>query len=38
MKKYDYIYQILINIMENTEFMSGLTEREKEMKRLEFKE
>ena len=37
MKKYDYIYQILMFLLQNSEYMQKLAEKEKEGCRLEMK-
>jgi hypothetical protein len=38
LKKFDYIYPILVSILESSEYMSGLSEREKDARRQEFRE
>jgi hypothetical protein len=34
MKKYDYIFQILMALLDNCEYMQGLSEKDKEFVRI----
>jgi hypothetical protein len=38
MARFEYIYPIMMNIMENSDFMAGLGEREREGRRLEVRD
>jgi len=38
MARFEYIFPIMMNVMENSDFMAGLAERERENRRLEVRE